>query len=103
MSSSPSLTAKELAGKTRTEIRRLAHQKGQSTAGNTTSADYPRKWTDPITGQERIRLDRGHFDPQTGQPYNNPNAAVDHVHGYEPDGVTKIMVNGDPHIPTTGE
>jgi hypothetical protein len=31
----------------------------------------------------------------------NPRAAADHVHGYEPDG-TKIKVNNDPRIPTTG-
>ena len=101
--SSPSLTAAELAGKTRSAIRRLAQKKGLTPAGDATSPDYPRKWVDPVTGEERIRLDRGHVDPQTGQPYNNPNAAVDHVHAYEPDGVTKIRLNGDPHIPTAGE
>ena len=35
---------------------------------------------DPVTGKERLRLDPGHVDPNTGLPYNLPNARVDHVH-----------------------
>ena len=100
---SPALTGDELAGKTRAQIRDLADQKGLVPAGDTTHPDFPRKWKDPVTGKERVRLDRGHIDPATGQPYNNPNAAVDHVHGYGPDGTTKLKVNNDPHIPTTGD
>jgi hypothetical protein len=50
-------------------------------------------------------LDRGHADPQTGLPYNDPKARVDHVHAYEPDGQTKIRdpIDNNPHFPTTGE
>lgn len=96
------LTAEELAGKTRTEIRDLANQKGLKPTGDSVHPDFPRKWKDPVTGEDRLRLDRGHVDPQTGAPYSNPNAAVDHVHGYESGG-DKIKINGDPHIPTKGD
>ena len=99
---SPTITSGELAGKTRSQIRDLAKEKGLNPAGDKASPDYPRKWKDPVTNDERIRLDRGHKDPDTGKPYNNPKAATDHVHGYEPNG-TKITHEGDPHITTTGE
>jgi hypothetical protein len=55
-----------------------------------------------VTGEERLRLDRGPIDPSTGKPHNNPNAAVDHVHGYDPAGKA-MMANGDKHIPTTAK
>jgi hypothetical protein len=100
---SPAITGHELEGKTRSQIRELAIKKGLIPAGNKSSHDFPRKWIDPITNQERLRLDRGHTDPLTGKPYENPNAAEDHVHGYGPDGKTRITVDGDPHIPTAGE
>lgn len=96
------ITAKELSGATRTEIRNLAKEKGLVPKGDANHPDFPRKWVDPNSNTERLRLDRGHIDPKTGQPYNNPNAAVDHVHGYEADG-SKIHIDGDPHIPTVGE
>jgi hypothetical protein len=99
---SPGITPEELSGKTRTEIRDMANNKGLVPKGDTAHPDYPRKWSDPVTGEPRLRLDRGHTDPTTGQPYNNPNAAIDHVHGYEPGG-NPIKVNGDKHVPTTGE
>ena len=99
---SPEITGGDLTGKTRTQIRELADEKGLQPTGDKAHPDYPRKWEDPATGEERVRLDRGHTDPKTGKPYDNPNAAKDHVHGYTPDG-KKIKVNGDPHIPTTGE
>lgn len=57
----------------------------------------------PVARQQRIRLDRGHPDKVTGRPFDNPNAAVAHVHGCGPDGITQVTVDGDPHIPTTGE
>jgi RHS repeat-associated protein len=99
---SPEITPEELTGKTRSEIRDLADEKGLVPKGDPASPDYPRKWSDPVTGEDRLRLDRGHVDPTTGQPYNNPNAAADHVHGYDTNG-DPITVNGDKHIPTTGE
>jgi len=64
--------------------------------------DYPRKWSDPITNEQRLRLDRGHVDSETGQPYDIENAAVDHVHGYDIN-ENPIEVHGDNHIPTKGE
>jgi hypothetical protein len=103
MAKSPIITEDELTGKTWSQIRELARNKGLLPAGDTSAPDYPRRWKDPVSGRERLRLDRGHVDPATGQPYNNPNAASDHVHGYEPDGKTRITVSGDPHIPTTGD
>lgn len=99
---SEEITPEELTDKTRSEIRELADEKGFIPDGDKSSPDYPRKWIDPAYGTERIRLDRGHVDPDTNKPYDNPNAAVDHVHAYEPDG-TRIEVNNDPHIPTKGE
>jgi hypothetical protein len=99
---SPEIAPEEIAGKTRSDIRGLAKQKGLEPAGDTTSPDYPRKWKDLVTGKERLRLDRGHIESKTGQPYDNPNAASDHVHAYDSNG-KKIKANGDPHIPTTGE
>ena len=102
-SGSPDITADDLKGKTRDEIRQMADDKGLIEKGIPDSVDGGiRKWKDPITNQDRLRLDHGHIDPGTGMPYDNPNAAVDHVHGYQPDGVTKIgdPVTGDPHFPT---
>jgi RHS repeat-associated protein len=98
---SPEITAEELTGKTRSEIRDLANDKGLVPKGDTSHPDYPRKWSDPVTNEDRLRLDRGHVDETTGKPYDNPNAAADHVHGYTPKG-KPIKVNGDKHIPTTG-
>jgi hypothetical protein len=100
--SSPTITADDLAMKTRSQIRDLAKAKGLKPGGDTAHPDYPRKFNDPVTGEERIRLDRGHVDPKTGKPYNNPKAAADHVHGYDEKGA-KIKHAGDPHIPTKGE
>ena len=100
-----SITPAEITGKTRTEIRDLARNKGLVPAGELDSAGNPRKWKDPVTGKERLRLDRGHTDPQTGLPYNDPKARVDHVHAYEPNGQTKIRdpIDNNAHFPTTGE
>ncbi len=98
---SPEITPEELTGKTRSEVRDLANEKGLVPKGDANSPDHPRKWADPATNKERLRLDRGHVDPTTGKPYNNPNAAGDHVHGYDPNG-NSIKVNGDKHIPTIG-
>ena len=98
---SPEITPEELTGKTRSEVQGLAKEKGLVPKGDANSPDHPRKWSDPATNKERLRLDRGHVDPKTGKPYDNPNAAGDHVHGYDKNG-KPIEVNGDKHIPTTG-
>jgi hypothetical protein len=99
---SPEITPDELAGKTRQQIRDMAKDKGLVPKGDPANPDYPRKWSDPLTNEDRLRLDRGHIDPKTGQPYDNPNAAGDHVHAYDPNG-DPIKVNGDKHVPTVGE
>src|SRR5262249_28412830 len=99
---SPNIAPEEINGKTRSQIQKPANKKRLGPKGDKSAADYPRKWSDPVTGEPRLRLDRGHIDTATGKPYKNPNAAQDHVHAYEIDG-TPIEVNGDKHIPTVGE
>jgi len=100
----PTITASEITDKTRSEIRALAASKGLTPSGQPDSAGMPRKWKCPCTGNQRLRLDRGHIDQQTGLPYNDPKAAVDHVHAYQADGITKIVspVDGNAHFPTKG-
>jgi hypothetical protein len=39
-------------------------------------------WYDPVTEKERLRIEDGHRDKETGKPYDNKNAAVPHVQGY---------------------
>jgi len=52
-----------------------------------------------VTGKERLRIDPGHIDKQTGLPYNDPQAAAPHVHAYECDGSTKVRDRtGNAHI-----
>jgi hypothetical protein len=99
---SPEILPEELSGQTRSQIRGLALDKGLAPKGDSLHPDYPRRWSDPVTNQPRLRLDRGHFDAETGQPFDNANAAVDHVHGYDVDG-NSIKIEGDRHIPTKGE
>jgi hypothetical protein len=103
---SPTISFDELTGATRSEIRNLANAKGLVPFGQPDPVTgLPRKWKDPVTGQQRLRLDRGHIDLTTGLPYSDPKAAVDHVHGYLPDGATKVRhpLDNNPHFPTTGE
>ena len=80
----------------------MAADKGLVPKGDPLHPDYPRRWSDPVTNERRLRLDRGHVDSVTGQPFDMQNAAVDHVHGYDING-NPIEVNGDRHIPTVGE
>lgn len=92
---SPEAKPKDLQGKTADEIKKSADDKGL-----VPDPKNPNKFRDPVTGKERIRIDKGHVDPKTGKPYDNPNAAGDHAHGYGPDG--KPVVNpetGDKHFP----
>lgn len=102
---SPKITPEELMGKTRTEIRSLARQKGLLPTRRVDEIGQPRQWKDPVTEKERLRLDRGHVDKKTDQAFDDPNAAVDHAHGYESDGKTKIRnpEDNNPHFPTVGE
>jgi len=99
------LTFKPLSNKIRTQIRAIADKLGLKPKGLPDAIDgLPRKWTDPTTGKQVLRLDRGHTDPVTGLPYSDPKAAADHVHGYDKSGNYKIRdrTDGNPHIPTAG-
>ena len=91
------ITADDLRDKTPDEIEDLAQDQGY-----VRDPKKPNKWRDPVTGDERIRIDPGHIDPTTGRPYNNPRAAAPHVHGYDQNG-RKIgdptTPNNDPHFP----
>jgi hypothetical protein len=97
---SPNIKSKDLKGKTAKQIREMAKKKKLNPVGDKKSPDYPRKWKDPVTGKERLRIDKGHVDKRTGKPYDNPNAATDHVHGYDKEG-KKIVdpKTKDPHFP----
>lgn len=92
------INPQDLIGKTAAEIQQLAKDRGLIP-----HPTKPNKWMDPVTGKERVRIDPGHIDKQTGLPYNDPKAAVPHHHGYGPDGKVKIVdpVDGNPHFPTT--
>lgn len=61
----------------------------------------PNKWRAPETGEERIRIDPGHIDKETGKPYDNPRAAQPHVHGYDKAGkkIGDPGARNDPHFP----
>jgi len=87
----------DLIGKTAAEIHQLAKDRGL-----VPHPTKPTKWMDPVTGKERLRIDPGHIDKQTGLPYNDPKAAVPYHHGYGPDGKRKIVdpSDGNPHFPT---
>lgn len=97
---SPYISSKMLANKSRVEIRQLAKDLELKSNGKLDSTGHPRKWMDPVTGKERLRLDDGHVN-KDGTPYADPKAANPHVHGYDRTG--KILHEGNPHIPTTGE
>jgi RHS repeat-associated protein len=94
---SPSIQCCEIVGKSATEVRQLAQEKGL-----VPHSTRPDKWMDPVTGKERLRLDPGHIDRTTGQPYRDSKAAVPHHHAYQPDGKTKIVdpKDNNPHFPT---
>jgi len=98
------IKAEEIMNKTRTEIRELAEKKGLKPIGDKNAPDYPRKWADPDTNQQRLRLDKGHIDRKSGLPYDKQNASVDHVHAYDEQGNPIIdPQTGDNHLPTNGE
>jgi RHS repeat-associated protein len=75
---SPTITAQDLTNKTAAELRALAQQKGL-----VPHPTNPNKFMDPVTNKQRIRIDQGHTDPVTGLPYDDSQAAVPHVHGYD--------------------
>jgi hypothetical protein len=90
----------DLKDKTRADVGALADRMGLQPFGQMDEQGQPRKWKDPDSGQERLRIDQGHIDKTTHQPYNDPKAAVPHVHGYDQNG-EKIVdpADGNPHFP----
>ena len=94
-----SFGSSDLTGKTAAQIRSLAAGLGFLAFGIPDSQGNYRKFKDPATGQQRIRIDDGHVDPTTGQPYNDPNAAGPHAHGYDNQGNKIVDENGNPHFP----
>ena len=94
----PEISPEDLEGKTPDEIRDLAEKLGLKPFGDTNNPDYPKKWKDS-SGNERLRLDRGHTESKTGKPYDDAKAAKPHVHGYDQNG-KDITVDGNKHIPT---
>jgi len=93
---SPEIKPEELSGKTKPELEQLARDKGL-----VQDPKNPDKWRDPDTGKERLLIHDGHIDRITGLPYDNPNAAAPHAHGFDLGG-KKIgnPANGnDPHFP----
>lgn len=92
----PEVKPEDLKGKTAGQVRDTA-----KAIGLVPDPKKPDKFRDPKTGKERMRIDRGHVDPKTGKPFDNPNAAGPHAHGYEPDGKTPIRDpdTGDKHFP----
>src|SRR6185312_7489947 len=88
---SPEITPDDLTGKSKDEIDQMAKDKGL-----VQDPKKPNKYNDPVTGKERLRIDPGHIDKDTGKPYDDPNAAVPHVHGYPPPGGPKAGKIVDP-------
>lgn len=93
-------TASDLWCRTPGEIRALAARYGLEGHGRPDAAGQYRKFRDPETDVERLRLDPGHVDRTTGRPYDDPRAAVPHVHGYSPSrGPVRDPATGNTHFP----
>jgi len=94
------ISPEDLHGKAAEEIRQLADALGLEPFGTPDEDGNFRKWRDPETREQRLRLDQGHVDKRTGQPYDDPRAAVPHAHAYDAAG-NKIRdpVDGNPHFP----
>ena len=88
--------ARRLAGM----LLELADQVSESSSRDLVDGE-PRIWDDPVTGKQALRLDRGHRDPFTGEPYGNPDAAVDHSHAFN-DGARVRDAEGESHFPIKG-
>jgi len=97
----PKITPEELTGKTPSEIRKMANDKGFKPFGDASRSDYPRKWKDPISNERRLRLDPAHYE--NGKPYDIPEAARPHVHGYDELGQPIRSTSGNAHFPLASE
>ena len=92
--------ASDLTCRTDQQIRELAARHGLEGHGRPGIDGRYRRFRDAATGVERLRLDQGHRDPQTGRPYKDPRAAVPHVHGYYADGdPIRDPRTGNTHFP----
>lgn len=90
----------DLICRTTAEIRGLAALHGFEGHGRPDVGGQYRKFRDPATGTERLRIDDGHIDRRTGRPYRDPRAAVPHVHGYYADGTPmRDPRTGNTHFP----
>ncbi|MBU0455441.1 MAG: hypothetical protein ABIH77_02150 [Pseudomonadota bacterium] len=98
---SPKITREDLTNKTPSEIRDMAEEKGLKPFGDKDNPMYPKKWKDPITNKERLRIDEvGHRSKITGEPYDNPSSAgKPHAHGYDENGTPIRNAVGDKHFP----
>ena len=97
------LKPEDLKNKTRQELRDKAQEKGYKPdpKNDPNDPNGKEKFRDPNTNKQRIRIDPGHKDPKTGKPYDNPNAAQEHAHGYDSEGNPIRDPNtGDKHFPT---
>ncbi|MGQ0466464.1 MAG: hypothetical protein ACT4QG_14215 [Sporichthyaceae bacterium] len=98
--SSAGLAAADLWCRTPGEIRVLAARYGLEGHGRPDVAGQYRKFRDPDTDVQRLRLDQGHVDRETGRPYDDPRARVPHVHGYTPAGdPIRDPATGNTHFP----
>jgi hypothetical protein len=99
-SGSEDLSAADLTDRTAAEIRELAAERGYEPHGLPDSEGEFRKFRDPATKQRRLRIDKGHTDPDTGELYKNPRAAIPHAHGYDSSGAPiRDPATGDKHFP----
>jgi len=96
----PKITPEELTGKTPSEIRKMANDKGLKPFGDP-NINYPRKWNDPLSNKQRIRIDSAHYE--NGKSYDLPSAAKPHVHGYDETGKPIRDAFGDKHFPLASE
>ncbi len=96
----PVPSADDLRDKTPDEIRELADRNGYK-PDKWDSDNKPRRWKDPASGEERLRLDEGHKE-KDGTPYRDPRAAAPHVHGYDQNGkvTDPLTPDSNPHFPT---
>ena len=94
------VTAADLTDTTAQGLRDLAGERGYEPFGQQDADGLYRKFRYPGTKQQALRIDQGHVDPDTGLPYDNPNAAVPHGHGYDFSGApVRDPETGDPHFP----
>ncbi len=93
------LTPGAVSDKSAGDIRDLADRRGLEPFGQPDQDGQARKWRDPETHVQRLRIDQGHVDPSTGKPFEDPRAAVPHVHAYDTEGKPILDADGNKHFP----